>query len=488
MNAPITVTDIFPWNDNFDTGIDAIDQQHRTLVQLLNQLAAHMAQGSDEVTLFAVFDELANYAVYHFETEENIWTTHLGNDPLAESHQQTHQNFVAEVLRVRALAGALTTDEVVEETVSFLTHWLAFHILEDDSYLARVVLNLQSGQALEDAKTSATHHMKGAAHVLIDAVLRMYDSLSARTLALLREISQRRRAEEKLRISSNIIESSVDAIFITDTQGLITDANPAFCLELAQPREALLGQPIAQVKPSLLGTENAQRIWDAATQSGHWAGEVSSRTPDGSLESVWLTLSTVKDADRNTVHYVGIVSSITQLIQRHKSLEAAANHDPLTGLPNRRLLTDRLAQAMVRCQRNGTQLAVCFLDLDNFKPINDTLGHDAGDLVLKEAALRMVSALRGADTVARIGGDEFVLLLCDLNHAKEATPLLERLLHDVSEPMVVATHPVQVGVSIGATLHPHDGANTEDLLKHADLALYAAKAHGKGCIRFYSHA
>jgi len=131
-------------------------------------------------------------------------------------------------------------------------------------------------------------------------------------------------------------------------------------------------------------------------------------------------------------------------------------------------------------------LAVCYLDLDHFKPINDTLGHDAGDVVLRVAAQRMAQALRGADTVARVGGDEFVLLLCDLSHAQEAGQLLARLLQDVSQAIEVGTQRVQVGASIGATLYPLDTGTAEELLKHADLALYQAKADGRGCYRLFA--
>jgi diguanylate cyclase (GGDEF)-like protein len=203
------------------------------------------------------------------------------------------------------------------------------------------------------------------------------------------------------------------------------------------------------------------------------------------MDTVWLTLSTVKDTTHKTVHYVGMLSSISQLVQRHHALESAANHDALTGLPNRRLLNDRLAHAVERSKRNQTLLAVCFLDLDSFKPINDTLGHDAGDVVLRTVAQRMKAMLRSADTVARLGGDEFVLLLCDLAQPQEATELLRRLMQEVSLPIAIGNQQVQVGVSMGVTLYNQDAGTPDELIKHADQALYQAKAQGKGCYKFY---
>ncbi len=485
IDALVSEAEIFPWSDNFATGIAVIDEQHHKLVDLLNQLAINMASRCDTLTLLVVFDQLADYAVYHFQTEEAVWKKYLGDDALVLTHVATHQSFIEEVLKVRDQATALSSDETVEKVISFLVHWLAFHILEDDTQMARVVHAVQAGQSLAAAKEGASQHMKGAAHVLIVAVLQMYDSLSTRTLSLLREIGQRRRAEEKLRLSSNIIESSFEAIFITDPQGIISDVNPAFCHEVQLEKSELLGQSIRNVKPALFAQDNPLDVWAVAAEQGHWAGQVSARKPSGAVEVEWLTLSTVKDELRQTVHFVGMLSSVSQLVQRHQVMELAANHDSLTGLPNRRLLTDRLAQAVERSKRDNTLLALCFLDLDNFKPINDNFGHDAGDGVLRVVAERLIRLLRGTDTVARIGGDEFVVLLGGLVHADEAAALLTRLMHDVHQPIQVGDETVQVGVSVGYTLYPVDDDTPEQLLKHADLALYQAKAKGKDCCVFF---
>lgn len=478
--------DIFPWSATFATGIEVIDAQHQTLVDLLNQLARHMASDADELAIHAVFDALTDYALHHFQTEEGIWRQHLGDDEAFLTHEQSHQDFVSEITRVRHAASNSQDVRTADQVLSFLTRWLAFHILEDDTRMSIIVGSLQRGQSLTQAKEAAACEMDSAAHVLITAVLTMYDSLSSRTLALLRELSQRKRMEEKLRLASNIIESSADGIFITNLQGLITDVNPAFCQQVQRSRETLLGQPVAAVMPSLFGSEPGQQVWAMASQAGHWAGELSNRKPGGDFESVWLTLSTVKDAAQHTLHFVGMLSSISQLVERHHAMESAANHDALTGLPNRRLLKDRLAQAMERSKRDGTLLAVCYLDLDQFKPVNDSLGHAVGDQVLCAVAQRMAQALRGADTVARVGGDEFVLLLGDLTLPDEARQLLERLLQSVLQPIEIDSHQLQVGASMGATVYPIDAGDATGLLQHADQMLYLAKAQGRACLRMYT--
>lgn len=479
-------TEIFPWSDHFDTGIETIDRQHRVLVGLLNKLALQMTRGSDELAIYAVFDELVDYTVHHLQTEEAIWQQYFGTDELLLKHVKSHQSFVTEVRRWRSMTGVLSDEEVVGKIVAFLTRWLAFHILEDDSRTARVVLALQSGQSLPAAKEAAVLRATAASNVVMQAVLKMYDNLSARTLAMLRAISQRERAEGKLRLASSIIESSADAIFITDTQGRLIDVNPAFCHDAGLAPEALIGRAIASVKPLMFDSDKGREAWAIACQIGRWTGELSNRKPSGELEAVWLSLSIVKDGVPGVERVVGMVSSISQLLERHQALEAAANNDVLTGLPNRRLLGDRMEQAMERSKRNSTMLAVCLLDLDGFKAVNDTWGHAAGDEVLKVVTQRMLLALRGADTVARLGGDEFVLLLGELDSTQELSQLLERLLGDIATPIDLDRGPVQIGASIGAALYPSDATHPDDLLKFADVAMYAAKAQGKQCWRLYS--
>lgn len=482
----ISPTIIFPWNENFETGIVVIDGQHRKLVELLNRLASHLAYGEDLQGLNQVFDELTAYALHHFQTEEAVWRKYLPEDEMSAEHHKTHQNFVTEVLKLKGEQDVLPTEAVIEDVVSFLTHWLAFHILEADKHMAKVVLALQQGMALKDAKLKASEEMSGAMRVLIETVLSMYDHLSSRTLQLMREIAERQRTEERLHLSRSVIDSTLEAVFITDTQGVILDTNPAFCLDAGREHEELLGMEIRQVKPDLFSQEKLTEIWQEATEKGHWSGELTGRDASGCIEAVWLSLSAVKDAQGVISHYVGLSSSISRLIQRQHSLEDAANYDLLTGLPNRRLLHDRLAQALIRSKRSGHKLAVCYLDLDGFKQVNDSHGHEAGDEVLRTVSRRLSKLLRAEDTVARIGGDEFVLLLGDLEQEEDAEALLNRLLSDIAKPILIDGTPTGVTASIGITLYPRDLNPPEVLLLHADEAMYVAKNSGKS--RFYVYA
>ncbi len=482
----LTNTLIFPWNPNFETGIAVIDEQHQRLVDLLNKLAAHLAYGTEEPGLASVFDELADYAQYHFRTEEAIWQKYLPGDEAYSAHEKTHREFVDEVLRLKSGQQALRSERVVDEVVSFLTHWLAFHILESDKHMARIVQGLEQGMTLADAKLRAIGEMSGAMRVLIETVLGMYDSLSSRTLQLMREIAERQRAEAGLRLSRSVIDSTLEAIFITDVHGVIIDTNPAFCLDVQQAHAELLGKEIRLVKPGLFSQGKMDEIWQIVNDSGHWAGEIMGRDASGKIEAVWLALSAVRNELGINTHFVGLMSSVSQLMQRHHMLEDAVHHDALTGLPNRRLLHDRLAQAILRSNRSGRLLAVCYLDLDGFKGVNDTLGHDAGDEVLRIVAGRLNHVLRGNDTVARLGGDEFVLLLEDLEGDADTAQLLQRLLHDVAQPILTHGTAASVTASIGVTLYPLDKGEPGVLLTHADQAMYVAKNSGKSRYHFFA--
>ncbi|MBI5890085.1 MAG: bacteriohemerythrin [Nitrosomonadales bacterium] len=485
MDIRIAPADIFPWNENFQTGISVIDDQHRKLVALLNKLASHLAFGDDKPELNSIFDELADYAQYHFKTEEGVWRKYLSADELLTGHAKTHQSFVTEVLHIRGKQDSLVTEQVVEEIVIFLTHWLAFHILEADKHLAKIVLSVQKGLTLTEAKEKASTEMSGALRVLIETILSMYDTLSTRTLQLMREVAERQRAEERLRLSRKVIDSTLEAIFITDENGMVIDTNPSFCLDVQLKHEQAIGKDIRQLKPGLFSEDKSDEIWKAATESGHWAGETVGRDASGEIEGAWLALSSIKDNQGVITHYVGVVSSITHLVKRQQTLEVEANHDALTGLPNRRLLQDRLAQAVTRSNRGSRVLAVCYLDLDGFKQINDTLGHDAGDDVLRIVAGRLSKLLRGEDTVVRLGGDEFVLLLGDLENEDGAVQLLTRLLKDVAQPMSIHGKQVEVSASMGVTFYPRDHGTPEQLLTHADEAMLTAKREGKSRYHFY---
>lgn len=204
--------EVFPWNSNFETGIAIVDEQHKQLVHLLNQLAAHLAHQSDPVALNKVFAELADYADHHFKTEEGIWHPYFSEDPWYISHQHTHQSFLENVVRLKEEEGTKSLDEVIEDILKFLTHWLAYHILDSDKRMAKTIQAIDSGLSLEQAKEQANQEMSGSMKLLIDTVLAMYDSLSSRTLDLMKEKAERTRIEKALKESEKQEKGFSDAV------------------------------------------------------------------------------------------------------------------------------------------------------------------------------------------------------------------------------------------------------------------------------------
>jgi len=476
---------IFPWNKNFETGVAVIDEQHAKLVELINRLAGHFAHQSDTPQLNAIFDELTDYAAHHFQTEETIWHAFLPEDALAEKHQAEHGRFIGAVLALKAEEASKPLEEVIENILKFLTHWLVHHILADDMHLAKVMLALQAGMSQEQAKAHAAQAMSGSMGVLIESILTMYDTLTTRSLQLTREVISRQKAEAKLRLAATVIENALDAICITDAAAHIIEVNPSFCQTTLFSAAEVLGQSLKTVKSGFGDVALASTLWETVRTQGHWSGELSSRRKTQELVSEWLTLSAVKDEHGAVCNYVAVFSDITQLVTKRQKMTHVANHDSLTGLPNRRLLAERLKVAMAHATRQGSTLAVCFLDLDGFKQINDQLGHATGDKVLCEVAQRLLGVVRSDDTVLRLGGDEFVLLLGNLKSQNDYQYLCDRLLHEMARPIACEDQSTRLSASIGITLFPQDDSGPEGLIEHADQTMYLAKQSGKAAYALY---
>lgn len=474
---------VFPWNENFATGIEQVDEQHKKLVELLNHLARHLFYQSDILILDVIFDELVAYATYHFRTEEEIWHRFFPNDTIELEHKNTHSQFLTDVQRLKGNASG--SEWILEDILSFLTHWLAFHILDIDKRMSEVVIAMQSGLTLEQAKKQSVSEMSGAIRVLVKSVLSMYDSLSDRTLQLRHEIVERQKYEEKQRLATAVFNNTLDAICILDVDFNVIDANPCFYQTTGYDNTEVIGKPLKSLKSGLKDNEVALSLWQELNEKGHYSGKVSSGNNSGETNAEWLTLSSVKDDGGKISNYVAVFSNISHFIQQQHRLEHIAHYDVLTQLPNRLSLFDRLESAIVDAKNRHHSLAICYLDLDSFKPVNDNFGHNAGDEVLKTVAKCLLSMVRKHDTVARLGGDEFVILLTDLVKREDCERLLDRILEQIARPIQLENTLAQVTASIGVTLFPQDNVDAASLLKHADQAMYEAKKAGKSRYCFY---
>ncbi len=294
------------------------------------------------------------------------------------------------------------------------------------------------------------------------------------------DITERKRVEERLRLLASVFSHSREGIVITDHEARIVDVNQAFTLITGYSREEMIGRNPSILKSGLQDDDFYRSMWDTLIANSHWSGEIWNRRQDGEVYAEVLTISAVKDSRGKVQHYVGLFTDISQQKAYQKHLEYIAHYDSLTNLPNRILLGDRLKQAMAQARRRNQRLAVAYLDLDGFKEINDTHGHDVGDSLLVNLSASMKHALREEDTVARLGGDEFVAVLIDLSDNSSSVQLLTRLLEAVSQTVHVDELALQVSASIGVSFYPQDEEiDADQLLRQADQAMYQAKLSGK---------
>ncbi len=298
------------------------------------------------------------------------------------------------------------------------------------------------------------------------------------------DITARKQIEAQLRLSSSVFTYAREGITITDVAGTIIEINDAFTRITGYSREEVLGQNPRILQSGRHSREFYIDLWQALTEKGHWDGEIWNRRKNGEVYAEMITISAVRNAAGKTQNYVALFTDITPMKEHQRQLEHIAHYDVLTGLPNRVLLADRLQRAMIQSRRRNQALAVAFIDLDGFKAVNDSYGHDVGDRLLITVAQRMKAALRNADTLSRIGGDEFVALLIDLDQPPVGyEPVIIRLLQAAADPVLVDDAVLHVSASVGVTLYPQDEASADQLMRHADQAMYQAKQAGKN--RYY---
>lgn len=303
--------------------------------------------------------------------------------------------------------------------------------------------------------------------------------------AAARDISQQLEAE-RIQLSDRIFRESHDGIVITNSRGVIVDVNPMYNQITGFSRDEVIGKNPKILSSGKQSSEFYSEMWDAINKHGHWQGEVWNRKKNGELYAELLSISSLDDDAGNTLHYVGIFSDITLSKQYQEKLKFMAHYDALTKLPNRALFADRFTQAIAHSKRNESLLAICFLDLDNFKPVNDHYGHSAGDQLLVEVANRIKSNIRAGDTVSRQGGDEFAILLGSLKSHAECEQALDRVHNALSQPYIIDGHSHDVTASTGVTLYPDDNSDMDTLVRHADQAMYESKQLGRNRYQFFN--
>ncbi|HIJ37673.1 MAG TPA: EAL domain-containing protein [Rhodospirillaceae bacterium] len=320
---------------------------------------------------------------------------------------------------------------------------------------------------------STTHHL-------------LRDSQGEPTALLLEaeDITTRRLADEQLRITARVFDQAGEAIAVTDAKGLIQTVNPAFTRITGYEIADVVGKPTSLLKSGRHSEDFYAAMWQALNIRGYWQGEIWNKRKNGEIYPEWLTINRVEGTDGEVEHYVAVFSDIGSIKDTQRKVEYLATHDVLTGLPNRTLFHDRLRHALAQARRLKQQVALLFIDLDNFKTINDTLGHDIGDELLKLAAKRLQAVVRDVDTVARLGGDEFTALLNDCE-AQSAEQIALRIADEMAASFPISGRTLFVSASIGIAFYPGDGTDSASLIKAADSAMYRAKEQGRNRVEFF---
>jgi len=303
---------------------------------------------------------------------------------------------------------------------------------------------------------------------------------------LLANEEERKKNEESMKLATLLFQNSGDAMMVSDADGKILAVNPAFSILSGYTEKELVGHRAYELAASRNGQEFFDRMFECVTNTGYWKGELWQQHKDGEEYLVAMLVNTVFDEQGNPFRYVALLSDITQKKASEELIWRQANFDALTGLPNRPMFHEHLRQEMKKTDRSLLPMALVFVDLDHFKEINDTLGHDKGDLLLKQVASRLSACVRGTDIVARLGGDEFTVILSQLRNAGDVVRTAQEILRQMSTPFQLGEHIAHISSSIGITLYPEDGQDAECLIKNADQAMYAAKQQGRNRFNYFA--
>ena len=306
--------------------------------------------------------------------------------------------------------------------------------------------------------------------------------------SIIQDVTERRAVASDARLAWTVVEQARDAIVVTGLSGIVRSANQAFARLTGVDHGALAGQPVtACLRP--LARASLRQAWTAVAGGATWQGELQVPAPAGlTVTTYHLSLSAVRDESGAVTHVLGVFSDVDEQARARERLELLAHHDPLTGLCNRANFDEEVEKSVARHARSGSPFAVVFVDLDHFKQINDEHGHAAGDAALVETARRLTAGTRRSDTVARVGGDEFVLLLDDIGDSARLPVLLERIRASLERPLGLEDAACHLSASMGVAVFPADGANPSALVRNADAAMYAAKRSGRNCIVWHTEA
>lgn len=365
-----------------------------------------------------------------------------------------------------------------------LLRLLALHGWHEQTPLASGIAALLNNQVEQLDQEIMLQHSSGT-HWFRLLGRRLASSEATGALLMRIDITQQKKDTEQLRLASRIFESTSEGLLITDADIKIIWVNRAFEKITGYREEDVLGRDPGLLNSGLQTSTFYSQMYASLAATGNWQGEIINRRKDGTVYPEWLTISTLVDAGNQATHYVAIFSDITERKASEERIRYLSEHDFLTRLPNRMLFEDRLRQTIKQRQRQPQQFAILFIDLDHFKDINDNFGHPIGDRLLQAVAERLENTVRDSDTVCRQGGDEFLILLRDLNDAGDAARIADKIVHNLGQSYTIEGHLLHTSPSIGISLYPDDGITAEALIRNADTAMYVSKDEGRNTYHFF---
>ncbi|GKT13024.1 MAG: two-component system, chemotaxis family, CheB/CheR fusion protein [Thiomicrorhabdus sp.] len=356
-----------------------------------------------------------------------------------------------------------------------------------DQELDQMVLDQDKNQTLEREITVVQNNTQ---YSFISTRFPVIDHTGKvdRICCILTDISHHKSMEQRINLAQRIIENTHEGVVITSLDGKILDVNSAYTKITGYGHDELIGKNPHLLKSGRHDKDFYKKMWTEIIKNGSWSGEIWDRRKNGEVYPKWLMINAITDDKGQTTSYLGIFNDITKQKQTEEEIQHLAYYDALTNLPNRTLFKDRLSLCLSNAKRDSSEFALIFIDLDRFKIINDSLGHNAGDQLLEIIAERLQSIVRESDTVARLSGDEFAIILPDLRLPEDASIVAQTILSEIQKPCKIDNTTIQTNASIGISTFPNDGESTSSLIKYAELALYKTKETGRNGYQFFSQA
>lgn len=306
-------------------------------------------------------------------------------------------------------------------------------------------------------------------------------------VGVIQDVTEQNQINAKLKLADNVFNSTTECILVTDVDKRILRVNSAFIKLMGYSNEEVIGKtPSELLNSGIHGDEFYDELWASLNESGNWQGEIIDRRKDGTMFPARHNISSVKDFQGNVIQYISIFFDITEKKRADERIQYLAEYDQLTNLPNRTFFNDRLKHSIGRANRHNNKLALMFIDIDGFKEVNDTFGHQEGDELLQHFSQHLLDAVREEDTVARLGGDEFTVILDELHNSEDAAIVANKILQSVADKVSLPGKEVMISASIGISIYPEHGENATTLLKNADIAMYHAKTNGKNQYQFFT--